>query len=332
MVSFNLPPAAGASAADEQGNKHYNVIIIGGGPAGASTAIYTARGKHSTLILDKGLTAGALGLTHKIANYPGVLGEVSGAALLETMREQAESFGAKFVAEKVLSVDLSSEPKVIFAGDNTYTADAVVLATGSMGRAKGVKGEDEFLGRGVSYCATCDGAFFQGLEVAVAGNNDEAVEEALHLAKFASKVYLLVQTPELKVDAHLVQEVEANPVLDVRYGTRLREIIGDQLVTDVRVAPRGGEETILPVRGAFVYLQGNKPITDFLQGQVPATDSGCLIVDKQYQTNVPGVYAVGDLLCDHIKQAVVAAADGVVAAMSIDRTLNGRAALRPDWS
>ncbi len=330
MVSFNLTPTGGADKTEK--DTHYNVIVIGGGPGGASAAIYTARSKHRTLVIDKGLTAGALGLTHKIANYPGVPGEVSGADLLETMRQQAEAFGAEFVQDKVLSVDLKSTPKVVFASNGTYTADAVVLATGSMGRARGVKGEEEFLGRGVSYCATCDGAFFQGLEVAVAGNNDEAVEEALHLAKFASKVYLLVQTPDLKVDARLVEEVERHTVIEVRYATRVREILGEQLVNGVRIAPREGEETVLPVRGAFVYLQGNKPITDFLQGQVQATETGCLVVDEQYQTTLPGVFAIGDLLCNHIKQAVVAAADGVIAAMAIDRQLNGRSTLRPDWS
>lgn len=330
MVSFNLPPMGGADEGEK--GTHYSVIVIGGGPGGASAAIYTARGKHRTLVIDKGLTAGALGLTHKIANYPGVPGEVTGPELLETMRQQAEGFGAEFLQDKVLSVDLKSTPKVVFAGTGTYTADAVVLATGSMGRAQGVKGEAEFLGRGVSYCATCDGAFFQGLEVAVAGNNDEAVEEALHLAKFASKVHLLVQTPDLKVEDHLVQQVEASPVIEVRYATRLREIMGDQLVQNVRIAPRTGDEEILQVRGAFVYLQGNKPIIDFLQGQVQETEQGCLVVDAQYQTNVPGVFAIGDLLCNHIKQAVVAAADGVIAAMAIDRQLSGRSTLRPDWS
>ncbi len=327
MVSLNLTPGEG-----DNNDKHYDVVVIGGGPAGVSAAIYTARGAHKTLVIDKGLTAGALGLTHKIANYPGMPGEISGPELLEIMRGQAEAFGAAFVQDKVLSVDLSGDPKVIFAGNATYTARAVVLATGSMGRAKGVTGEEMFLGRGVSYCATCDGAFFKGLEVVVAGNNDEAVEEALHLAKFAARVYLLVQTPDLKVDADLVQTVAANPVIEVRYGTPVREIIGDQMVTGVRFAPRGGEEMILPVRGAFVYLQGNKPITDFLQGQLPTSKNGCLVVDNQYQTPVPGVYAVGDLLCHHIKQAVVAAADGVIAAMAIDRQLSGRAVLRPDWS
>ncbi len=327
LVSLNLPPVEGNA-----GSQHYDVVIIGGGPAGASAAIYTARARLSTLVIDKGLTAGALGLTHKIANYPGVPGEISGAELLQRMREQAESFGARFVQDKVLSVDLKSEPKVLWAGEGTYTARAVVLATGAMGRTKGVPGEEEFLGRGVSYCATCDAAFFQGMEVAVAGNNDEAVEEALHLSKFASKVHLLVQTPDLKVDEHLAREAAANPVIEVHYATRLREIVGNHLVSGVRIAPRNGQEMVLPVRGAFVYLQGNKPITDFLQGQLSMAEAGCLKVDAHYQTVLPGVFAVGDLLCDHVKQAVVAAADGVVAAMAIDRYLSGRDTLRPDWS
>ncbi|NPV68642.1 MAG: FAD-dependent oxidoreductase [Anaerolineae bacterium] len=329
MVSFNLP-LGGKDASDQ--NRDYDVIIIGGGPAGASAAIYTARAKYRTLVIDKGLTAGALGLTHKIANYPGVAGEVSGAQLLQTMRDQARAFGAEFVQDKVLSVDLRSDPKVIFAGEGTYTARAVVLATGSMGRAKGVKGEEEFLGRGVSYCATCDAAFFQGKDVVVAGNNDEAVEEALHLAKFARRVILLVQTPDLKVSEELLREVEATPAIEVRYATRLREIMGDRVVHSVRIAPREGGEEILPVAGAFVYLQGSKPITDYLQGELQSTETGCLVVDQHYQTSVPGVFAVGDLLCNHIKQAVVAAADGVIAAMAIDRLLSGRGALRPDWS
>jgi len=327
MVSFSLTPAQ-----DEQAAKQYDVIVIGGGPGGASAAIYTARAKLKTLVIDKGLTAGALGLTHKIANYPGVPEEVTGAELLQTMRTQAETFGAEFLQDKVLTVDLSSDPKVVFASNGTYTARAVILATGSMGRTKGVAGEAEFLGRGVSYCATCDGAFFQGLEVAVAGNNDEAVEEALHLARFASTVHFLVPTPDLKVSAELVQKVESTPAIEMHYATRLREIVGDQLVNGVRIAPRSGEETILPVRGAFVYLQGSKPITDFLQGQLPTTETGCLVVDEQYQTPVPGIFAIGDLLCNHVKQAVVAAADGVISAMAIERYLSGRAKLRTDWS
>ncbi|MCA9920540.1 MAG: FAD-dependent oxidoreductase, partial [Anaerolineales bacterium] len=157
---------------DGQKNNAYDVIIIGGGPAGTTAAIYTARADLRTLVIDKGLTAGALGITAKISNYPGVPGPISGARLVEIMREQAESFGAEFITDKVVGIDLASAPKQVMAGTGTFTAQAIILATGAMGRTSSVKGEAELLGRGVSYCATCDGAFFRDQDVAVIGNND----------------------------------------------------------------------------------------------------------------------------------------------------------------
>ncbi|MCA9958536.1 MAG: FAD-dependent oxidoreductase [Anaerolineales bacterium] len=310
----------------------YDVVIIGGGPAGTSTAIYTARADLRTLVIDKGLTAGALGITTKISNYPGVPGPISGAELVEIMRQQAESFGATFITDKVVGLDLSSDPKMVMAGTGTFTAKAVVLATGSMGRTSSVKGEEEFLGRGVSYCATCDGAFFRDQDVAVIGNNDEALEEALFLTKFAAKVYLIVPTPELKAREFLVHEITESAKVEVMLGTRLKEVIGETLVTGVRVQPRGGAEQVLPVSGAFVYLQGGKPITDYLMEQLPTSVEGCLAVDAEMQTAVPGVFAIGDLLCTHIKQAVIAAADGVIAAVAVDKYIHGRKKLQIDWN
>ncbi|MEZ4644143.1 MAG: FAD-dependent oxidoreductase [Chloroflexota bacterium] len=310
----------------------YDVVIIGGGPAGTSTAIYTARADLRTLVIDKGLTAGALGITTKISNYPGVPGPISGAELVEIMRQQAESFGATFITDKVVGLDLSSDPKMVMAGTGTFKAKAVVLATGSMGRTSSVKGEEEFLGRGVSYCATCDGAFFRDQDVAVIGNNDEALEEALFLTKFAAKVYLIVPTPELKAREFLVHEITESAKVEVMLGTRLKEVIGETLVTGVRVQPRGGAEQVLPVSGAFVYLQGGKPITDYLMEQLPTSVEGCLAVDAEMQTAVPGVFAIGDLLCTHIKQAVIAAADGVIAAVAVDKYIHGRKKLQIDWN
>lgn len=310
----------------------YDVIIIGGGPAGVTAAIYTARAGLKTLIIDKGLTAGALGITGKIANYPGILDEISGADLLDRMRSQARSFGAEFVTDKVIGVELNSEEKTIFANGGAYQARAVVIATGSMGRGTRVMGEDELLGHGVSYCATCDGAFFRDKEVVVAGGSDEAIEEALFLTRFASRVHFLCPTPEIKAPAHLVDELARSPQVTITLGASLREIMGEEHVEGVRFAQRGQPEQVLPVSGAFVYLQGGKPITDFLQGQLEISASGCLVVDREYQTALPGVFAVGDVLCNHVKQAVIAAAEGAVAAIAIEKVLRGRKQLVVDWS
>jgi thioredoxin reductase (NADPH) len=177
-----------------------DVIIIGGGPAGTSAAIYTAHADLRTLVIDKGLSAGALGITSKITNYPGVPDPITGSALVGTMRHQAMSFGATFLNDKVVGVDPNADPKVVIAGSGTFQARAIVLATGSMGRTNTLPGEAEFLGRGVSYCATCDGAFFRDQAVAVVGGNDEALEEALFLTKFARVDKYLHGREKLQVD------------------------------------------------------------------------------------------------------------------------------------
>jgi thioredoxin reductase (NADPH) len=314
------------------GPEMYDVIIIGGGPAGTSAAIYTARADLRTLVIDKGLTAGALGITGKISNYPGVPGPVSGAELVETMRQQAESFGAEFLTDKVVGLDITSDPKMVMAGTNSFQTKAIILATGSMGRTNSVPGEAELLGRGVSYCATCDGAFFRDKSVAVIGNNDEAIEEALFLTKFASHVHLVVPTPALKAQESLTAEISAHPKVTILPGTRLKAIEGNGQVSGVRIHPRGGEEQVLPVDGAFVYLQGGQPITDYLMGQLATAADGCLVVDGEMRTTVPGIFAVGDLLCSHIKQAVIAAADGVIAAVAVDKYVHNRKQVQIDWN
>lgn len=328
---LNLDASAIRPGSDPSENE-YDVILIGGGPAGATAAIYTARAELKTLVIDKGLTAGALGITGKIANYPGILEEIGGAELLKRMRSQAESFGAVFRADKVQAVDLLSDPKVIYANGGTYKARAVIIATGSMGRGRRVKGEDELLGRGVSYCATCDAAFFRNQEVAVVGNSDEAIEEALYLTKFVSKLHFFSPTPELKAPPQRIVELGQHPKVALSLGTALREVVGEQRVEAVRVARRGEAERLVPVRGAFIYLQGGKPVTDFLQGQLAPSEGGCLAVDREYQTGIPGVFAIGDVLCNHVKQAVVAAAEGAVAAMAAEKQLHGRRQLAVDWS
>ncbi|MFW6096959.1 MAG: NAD(P)/FAD-dependent oxidoreductase [Chloroflexota bacterium] len=332
-MQFNLSmesETAPMSVANE--DMEYDVIIIGGGPGGASAAIYTARADLRTLVIDKGLTAGALGITSKISNYPGVPGTVTGAELVQTMRRQAESFGARFITDRVVGLDLHSSPKAVWAGVDAYHAKVVILATGAMGRGSTVRGEEELLGRGVSYCATCDGAFFRDQHVAVVGHNDEAFEEALFLTKFAAQVHLIMPTPTPKARQPLVEEIEAHPKITLRPGTRLKEVTGNGKVDGVRIHPRGGEPQTLPVTGAFIYLQGSRPITDYLMGQLETKPEGCLNVDDEMHTSIPGVYAIGDLLCDHIKQAVIAAADGAIAGIAADKFINARNGLRADWN
>ncbi len=312
-------------------DQNHDVIIIGGGPAGATAAIYTARAGLKTLVIDKGLTAGALGITGKIANYPG-FGEISGAELLERMRTQARTFGAQFISDRVIGVDLLSETKTVFANASTYAARSVIIATGSMGRKTLVKGEEKFLGRGVSYCAVCDAAFFRSQEVVVAGSSDETIEEALYLARFVKKVHLLSPTPELKAPQHLIEELSQNPDVMLYQSASLREISGKDHVEFVRFARRGKGEQILPVSGAFIYLQGGQPITDFLQGQLDLSERGCIMVNREFQTKIPGVFAIGDVLCNHIKQAVIAAGEGAVAGIAVEKYLTGRKQMSYDWS
>lgn len=312
------------------GTPVYDVIVIGGGPAGATAALYAARAGLKTLVVDKGLTAGAAGMAGQIVNFPG-RGPLSGADLVRRIREQAASFGAQFVTDRVLRVDLRSDPRSVWTGGGVYAGRVLIIATGAMGRKHRVPGEERLVGRGVSYCATCDAAFFRDQEVAVVGNTDEAAEEALALTRFAARVHFLSPTRDLRADPALAHELGENPKVTLYLAAHLKEIVGQERVEGVRFR-REGQEYVLPVAGVFIYLQGNVPITDFLEGQLPIGEGGCLLVDENFQTAAPGVFAVGDVLCRHLKQAVVAAAEGAIAAMAADRYLRGRTQLRPDWS
>jgi len=312
-------------------NTTYDIIIIGGGPAGATAAIYTSRSGLSTAVIDKGLTTGALGITAKIANYPGVT-DTSGAELLAEMREQAKSFGAEFISDRIIGVDLQSEMKSAYGNNGVYSGKAVIIATGSMGRGKQIKGEGEYLGRGVSYCATCDGAFFKGQDVLIAGNNDEAVEEALFLTNFASNVHFLSPTEKINASKDLLSDLADKKNVHIYPKASLKEIKGNGKVEGVVFKHRNEEVVSLEVEGAFIYLQGGKPITDFLQGQLEISESGCLIVDREYQTAIPNVYAIGDVLCNHVKQVVIAAGEGAVAAISAEKSLRGRRKAIVDWA
>ena len=310
----------------------FDVIIIGGGPAGCTCALYTSRADFKTVILDKNPAVGALAITHKIANYPGVAGDVSGDELLKVMRDQAVEFGTEYQRAQVFGIDVSGEQKKVYTPEGTFVGKALVLATGAMGRTASIKGEAEFLGRGVSYCATCDGAFYKQKEVAVAGLNPEAVEEAQVLTKFASTVHWITVKEPDAADEH-AQHLLSLPNIKHWNRTRLLSVEGDQMgVTGVVVKEKGAEsEQSINVEGAFIYQSGSKPITDFVGDAVEYNPDGGVKVNEMMATSVPGVWAIGDIRNTPFKQAVVAAGDGCVAAMSIDRYLNSRKSIKPDW-
>lgn len=311
----------------------YDVVIIGGGPAGCSCALYTARSNLKTVVLDKNAHAGALAITHKIANYPGVWGEVGGHELLEVMRAQAIEFGAEYKQAQVFAIDFSELQKKVYTPQGTFRCRALVLATGAMSRVASIPGEAEYLGRGVSYCATCDGAFFRDREVVVVGSSPEAIEEALVLTKFASTVHWVNPKEPTTTNGH-VEDLLAHQSVKLWSKTRLLAIHGEESgVTSVEILPKGQSPiSIASVEGVFIYLQGAKPITDFLGGQIELKPDGGVQVDEMMQTNIPGVWAIGDIRNTPFKQAVVAASDGCIAAMAIDRYLNQRLNIKPDWS
>jgi thioredoxin reductase (NADPH) len=309
----------------------YDLVTIGGGPAGASAAVYAARGKLKTLVIDKAPKAGTLAITHKIANYPGVREEVTGLELLTRMQAQAKDFGAEFVRSTVLSVDFSGEIKKIEVAEGTIKAKSVFIGVGAKAPAGKIKGEEEFTGRGVSYCSTCDAAFYQDRIVAVVGDNDEALHEAETLAKYCKTVKLLIPTEQLKGEVDL-SSLESNPNVEVYRRHRVREIIGTDSVEKIVILNDKKEEVNWDVDGIFLYLGGMKPGTDFLQGAVARDEEGYIIVDEYLRTNVEGVFAGGDARRTPIKQAVISAADGAIAALSAEQHVNKRAKLRPQYS
>ena len=306
----------------------YDVLIIGGGPAGLAAAQYASRSKLKTIVLDKSKTAGAIAYTGHIENYPGVLGPISGKELLDLFREQAIRFGAEYLEAQVVGVNLTGEIKEVFTMEGGYRGKSMIIATGSMGRKPSIKGEAEFLGRGVSYCAVCDAAFFKGKTVSVIGSSEEAIKEAGYLTRFAETVYLISPAPQLKVADHPALEAQN---LKVLLGHTVTSIEGGETVEKINLVDAEKKEFQLAMAGVFVYMHGSKPIVDFLYGSVPLTEAECLDVNRMMETPVPGVFAAGDVRCTEIRQVVTAASDGAVAALSAEKFLHHRTKTRLDW-
>uniref|UniRef100_A0A7S2VXY7 FAD/NAD(P)-binding domain-containing protein n=2 Tax=Eucampia antarctica TaxID=49252 RepID=A0A7S2VXY7_9STRA len=310
-----------------------DVVIVGGGPAGCTCALYTSRADHKTVILDKNPSTGALAITHTIANYPGVDRTMSGQALLDQMREQAIQYGTDYRRAQVFLIDFDdgNGNKIVYTPDATFKTRSLVLATGAMGRKPTFKGEDTYLGQGVSYCATCDGAFYRDCEVAIVGSNQEAIDEAQFLTKFASTVHWVTQ---IDPDNENAKDLLAHPNVKHWSQTRLLKIDGDKSgVTGMKLKKKGEDETEIdvPVEGVFIYVAGSKPITDYVGGKLELNKDGGVPVDDEMSTSIDGVFAIGDIRNTPYKQVVVAASDGCISAMAIDKYLKGRKSIRVDW-
>jgi len=307
----------------------FDAIVIGAGPAGLTAGMYLARAKARTLILNDGTAGGQMVLTHEIANYPGVE-SISGYQLATIMRNQAKHFGCTIRTNvKITELDLDGEVKIVEVnGKDRYGARTIILAPGGRSRTLGVPGEDRLKGKGISYCATCDGDFFQDRDIIVVGGGNSALEEAVSLTKYARSVTIVHQFDHFQAFAHAIVEAQANPKIRFVMESRIAEFIGDEALERVRIEHIPTQQlTETPIDGVFVFI-GYMPNTESLRGKVALTDSGEIVVSSLLETNVPGVFAAGDATTKRFRQITTAVADGTVSALAAMEYL--RTAAAPD--
>ncbi len=298
-----------------------DVLILGAGPAGLSAAIYAARANHSPLLLTGQEVGGQVATTTVVENYPGFTRGIAGPELAQVMQEQAQKFGAQVEYDVVSKVNLQERPFRVFGDMGEYRAHSLIIATGASATKLGVPGERTLTGRGVSYCATCDGYFFQGKELVVVGGGDSALEEGLFLTKFASRVTIIHRRNTLRASAVLQKRARENSKINFIWNSVVTEIVGTSKVEAVRLRDvRLGEERDFPTSGVFVYI-GHKPNTQLFQGQLEMDAHGYLVTDKWLHTNVEGVFAAGEVTDPHFRQVITSAGMGAAAAMQAEKYL-----------
>ena len=297
----------------------YDLIIIGGGPAGLAAAIYAARARLSTAILERAVPGGQIALTSVVENYPGIE-SISGIGLAEAMQKHAEKSGATVEFFTVDRVDFSGKVKLVYNDCGTEMASkAVIIATGADHAKLGVAGEEELAGRGVSYCAVCDGSFFRGKEVAVIGGGDSAIDEGLYLTRTCSKVTVIHRRGQLRAEKVLQERAFASPRMAFVWDSVVERFNGTEELTSLSLRHvKTNERSDFPAQGAFVYV-GLNPNTAFLKGAVRMDERGYIATNERMETNVPGVYAVGDIRPDTLRQVVTAASDGAIAALQAEK-------------
>lgn len=304
--------------------KHYDTIIIGGGPAGLTAGIYLARAKAKVLILDSGVAGGQLILTHEVANYPG-FESISGYELSNNMRKQAKKFGCDIMSGIAIeTIDFESEVKSLtLSNGKKFEAETIILSTGGRSRNLGVRGEDTFKGRGISYCATCDGDFFTDKEIAVVGGGNSALEEAVSLTKYASKVTLIHQFDHFQAFKHAQDELAQNPKIEVRLSTKINSFNGDEQLESITTENLiTAEQEEIKLEGVFIFI-GYEANTEFLQGKcIHLNERKEIVTDSNMQTNIAGVFAAGDAIAKRYRQITLATSEGTVAALNAMEYLN----------
>ncbi len=296
----------------------YDTIIIGGGPAGLSAGLYASRSRMKTLIIERAKYGGQATTTDELENYPGSIEECTGTTLSQRMRQQAEDFGTEFVKDEVVETVLEGDIKVIKCRKSEYQAKTIIIATGATPRLGGFKNEIELRGRGVSYCATCDADFFTELDIAVIGGGDSAITEAIYLAKFGETVTVIHRRDSLRAAKSLQEKAFANPKIKFIWDSVVEEANGDEILESLTVKNRKtGEVSTLEVNGCFVFV-GYLPISELFKGKVNMTERGDIITDEEMRTNIPGVFAAGDVREKSLRQVITAAADGAIAATNAE--------------
>ena len=303
-------------------NEKYDVVIIGGGPAGLTAGLYASRAKLNSLLIERGLVGGQIANAERVENYSGFPEGISGFELGQLMHQQATKYGLKTLLAEVTGIELQEGQKVIRTTEGDFMAKAVIIAGGSERYKLDVPGEEEFTGKGVSYCATCDGAFFREQPVAVVGGGDAAITEALHLAKFASRVTVIHRRDQLRASRILQEKAFSQPKIEFRWNSIVEKIEGGDLVKRIRLRQvKTGEESALEVAGIFISI-GLKPNTDYLKGILPLDVTGHIITDEKMETKVPGIFAAGDIRHNSTRQVITAAGDGATAAIYAEKFIS----------